>query len=217
MAKKRKKTETYGTRPGVGVDSEGGQVIDPTKNVEALVKALEEALEKLRQADARRLDDLRTADLKRADDLRSAEQRHLDAIAVLKQSYDRQIFDIQTVQVKTTSDLISAQLSKETGSLANQINAATLQTQGLISTLSARIDKLEQSRYEISGKSSVADPQLAAALAQMATSIQALTTSGTKTETRRENTTGMFALAVGSSAIISAIITFAGFAIIHAK
>src|ERR1700722_19359345 len=138
-------------RPGIGVDAHGAAVIDPTKNVEDLVKALEVALEKLRIADSRRLDDLRTADNRRHDDLREMDSKRLAELAAQKDRYDRQIFDIQTVQVKTTSDLISAQLSKETGSLSNQINAATVQTQGLIQTLSGRIDKLEQARYETAG------------------------------------------------------------------
>jgi hypothetical protein len=159
-----------GTR-GIGIDAWGGSVIDPTKNVEDLVRALEETTEKLRQADARRLDDLRTADNKRIDDLREAEQKKISELAAQKSQYDRQIFDIQTVQVKTTSDLISAQLSKETGSLAGQINASSGQTQGLITTLSARIDRLEQSRAEIYGREQRPDPALAEGIARMGTGI----------------------------------------------
>jgi hypothetical protein len=151
------------TQPGIGVDAAGGGVIDPTKNVEDLVNALSETLDKLRHADGKRLDDLREAD-----------QKRLGEIAALKREYDKQIFDIQTVQVKTTSDLISAQLSKETASLANQINAATVQNQGLIQTLSARIDKLEQARYETAGRASVQDPATAEALAKMSAAVGTL-------------------------------------------
>lgn len=168
-------SEDHDGRPGIGVDSHGGGVIDPTKNVEALVRALEVTQEKLRTSDARRLDDLRAADNKRQDDLREADGIRLSELAAQKDRYDRQIFDIQTVQVKTTSDLISAQLSKETGSLSNQINAATVQTQGLIQTISSRIDKLEQARYETAGRASVQDPATSDALEKMASAIQALT------------------------------------------
>lgn len=166
-----------GSQPGVAVDSRGGAVIDPTKNVEALVRALEVTQEKLRTSDARRLDDLRSADNKRQDDLREADAKRLSELASQKDRYDRQIFDIQTVQVKTTSDLISAQLSKETGSLSNQINAATVQTQGLIQTLSGRIDKLEQSRYETAGRASVQDPATSETLAKITAAIEGLTAS----------------------------------------
>ena len=165
-----------GGQPGIGVDYRGGDVVDPTKNVEDLVKALEVALEKLRIADARRLDDLRSADIKRADDLRDADSKRLSELSGQKDRYDRQIFDIQTVQVKTTSDLISAQLSKETASLANQINASTVQNQGLINTLSERIRVLEQARSEVFGRSSASDPAQAEAMARMATSISELNT-----------------------------------------
>src|ERR1700722_4904064 len=141
-------------------------IVDPTKNVEDLVRALEITLEKLRFADAKRADDLRTAD-----------KEMLQALYTQKDRYDRQIFDIQTVQVKTTSDLISAQLSKETASLANQINAATVQNQGLISTLSERIGKLEQARWEVTGRASVQDPATADALREMAMSVRELSES----------------------------------------
>jgi hypothetical protein len=43
-------------RPGIGVDAAGGQVIDPTKNVEDLVKAGEARQAELRASDQRYLD-----------------------------------------------------------------------------------------------------------------------------------------------------------------
>src|SRR6202051_5219399 len=166
---------------GSGIDAYGNPVIDPTKNVEALVRALEVTQEKLRIADAKRLEDLRSPDNKRHDDLRDAESKRLAELSSQKERYDRQIFDIQTVQVKTTSDLISAQLSKETASLANQINAATVQNQGLISTLSERIGKLEQARCEGTGKTRVSDPATSDALTKMAIAINSLTEARAET------------------------------------
>ena len=207
--------QTYVNRPGIGIDSLGGQVIDPTKNVEDLVKALEVTNEKLRIADARRLEDVRVADGKRIDDLREADRIRLNELATQKREYDKQIFDIQTVQVKTTSDLISAQLSKETASLANQINAATVQNQGLISTLSERIGKLEQERWTITGKSSVADPALASALADMAASIQGLTKSETKTDTRRESMASLITITTGAAIVVATLISVAAFILTH--
>jgi len=207
--------QTYANRPGIGIDSLGGQVIDPTKNVEDLVKALEVTNEKLRIADARRLEDVRVADGKRIDDLREADRIRLNELATQKREYDKQIFDIQTVQVKTTSDLISAQLSKETASLANQINAATVQNQGLISTLSERIGKLEQERWTITGKSSVADPALASALADMAASIQGLTKSETKTDTRRESMASLITITTGVAIVVATLISVVAFILTH--
>jgi len=207
--------QTYANKSGIGVDSLGGQVIDPTKNVEDLVKALEVTNEKLRIADARRLEDVRVADGKRIDDLREADRIRLNELATQKREYDKQIFDIQTVQVKTTSDLISAQLSKETASLANQINAATVQNQGLISTLSERIGKLEQERWTITGKSSVADPALASALADMAASIQGLTKSETKTDTRRESMASLITITTGAAIVVATLISVAAFILTH--
>jgi hypothetical protein len=203
------KEQTQDGQPGIGVDARGGGVIDPTKNVEALVRALEVTQEKLRTSDARRLDDLRSADNKRQDDLREADAKRLAELSSQKDRYDRQIFDIQTVQVKTTSDLISAQLSKETASLANQINAATVQNQGLISTLSERIGKLEQARWEVFGRTSVSDPATADALTQMASAIKSLSISKDNTEGRgigRGEAIGFVFASIMASGVIITII-----------
>jgi hypothetical protein len=205
--------KTRRSESGIGVDAYGQQVIDPTKNVEDLVKALEIAIEKLRVADAKRLDDLRLADNRRLDDLRDAEAKRLAELAAQKDRYDRQIFDIQTVQVKTTSDLISAQLSKETASLANQINAATVQNQGLILTLSERIGKLEQARWEVSGRSSVSDPAISDALRELSLGVHSLKTGEGKSGGKAEGIGAVGSLILGAVLVISALFSVAGFVI----
>ena len=164
-----------GTGTGIGIDRYGGGVVDPTANVIALVEAETRHAKEIRELENQRQDELREAESRRQDELRIAEQAHQEAMASLKQGSDKQMSDVLTVQVKTTSDLISKQLEKETASLANQFQAAAAQLSALITTLSERIGRLEQSRWEVTGKTSVSDPATADSLRMMSNSISALT------------------------------------------
>lgn len=112
-----------GPRSGEGADQFGGAVVDPTKNVEDLVKALEVTLDKLRQADARY-----------QDAMRDAETRRVDQLAALRVQYDIIIEGMRSTALNTTSQLLATAL-KETKS-----------------DLSERTSKLEQFRWESGGK-----------------------------------------------------------------
>ena len=70
-------------RPGIGVDAQGGQVVDPTKNVGDLVNALKEMLKELRTSDKELFD----AKLKAVQDL--GEQRSKYDRELLKVDADR--------------------------------------------------------------------------------------------------------------------------------
>ncbi len=167
-------------RPGFGVDAQGRQVVDPTENVKALVEQEKQHGLELRHLQDAHLEAIRSADTKRSDDLRSSDKEWADKFASMKERYDDKIFNIQTVQVKTTSDLISAQLSKETGSLSNQITAASAQTQMTMNIISGRVDKLEQQRWEVAGRQSVSDPATAEALRSMAAAVEGLSSAKDK-------------------------------------
>lgn len=165
---------------GIGVDTYGGPAIDPTENVLSLVDVEKSHARELREIETRRQDELREADMRRLDELRVSENLHRKELADQKQLYDKQISDILTVQVKTTSELISTQLDKVTTSLSNQIMAAATQQSGLMSTLSDRIGRLEQSQSTLAGKSSVSDPATADALSRMAAGIASLSVTTTE-------------------------------------
>jgi hypothetical protein len=63
----------------------------------------------------------------------------------LRMHYEVRMSDVLTVQVKTTSDLISTQLDKTTSSLGARIDTA-------FGSITDRIARLEQFRYETGGK-----------------------------------------------------------------
>jgi hypothetical protein len=169
-------------RPGFGVDPAGRQVVDPTENVKALVEQEKQHGIELRKLTDSHQQAIRFADTKRHDDLRENDKEWADKFASMKERYDDKIFNIQTVQVKTTSDLISAQLSKETGSLSNQITASAAQTQMTMNIISGRVDKLEQQRWEVAGRQSVSDPATSEALRSMAEAVERLTSAGARSD-----------------------------------
>jgi|ERR1700733_5355315 len=141
--------------PGKGVDAQGYPVIDPTENVLALV-----------DAEAKYQNGMREMESKYQDAMRAAESRRLDDLAELRVKYEARISEVLTVQVKTTSELISTQLDKVTTALGLQITSS-------VNSLLERIGQLERFRWEVGGKTSVQDPAMASALAQLT---QAMTT-----------------------------------------
>ncbi len=147
-------------QPGIGVDAAGGAVIDPTENVLALVDA---------QARFQGEKDALTAKLsanesawviKYFEALMAAERTRVNDLASQKSSYDKQIAETQTTQLKTTSDLVSTQLDKVTDSLSGSLNKTADNIIGILAGLTDRLSKVEQFRYETGGKSSVSDPAL---------------------------------------------------------
>jgi hypothetical protein len=200
---------------GVAVDSRG----DPTKNVEDLVKARDAAMAELRAADQRFLDaqlasmdklqnfsreadkclqnSARQAGEKLESSLRGAETTRVNELASTRKEYENTIRDMLAKSVETTSTLVSTQLV--------QIQA----------TFDKRVSQLEAFQFTQAGRSSVADPALSKALAEMASSIQGLTRSETKTDTRREGTNQIGTIAVGASFIISMLVGVAALVLTH--
>jgi hypothetical protein len=161
-------------RPGIGVDSHGGAVIDPTKNVEDLVRALEAKTAQLRDAD-NRFNDAQLAATEKFQDFargaesklqtaqRDSETRRIDQLAEAAQKSATVIANMLAESVRTTSDLVSSQLV--------QIQA----------TFNERVSKLEAFQFTQAGRSSVSDPATSDALRQMAASISSLSSITTET------------------------------------
>ena len=111
-------------RPGIGVDSKGGSVIDPTKNVLDNFAALKEMLA-----------ELRTADNKYQDDMRGAETRRLNELSAQKLTFDLELAKILRANQDAAATLLATQLKE------------------VKNDLSDRTSKLEQFRWETGGKS----------------------------------------------------------------
>jgi len=215
------KPPASGGKSGIPVDASGRPTVDPTKNVLDLVAAAISRQDDLRDLEIKRLDALREIQVIRIDSLREAESklqhtindfqirltmaetRRIDDLAVLRQTYDVRAADNLSVQVKTTSDLISTQLDKQTGALSQQIrdgnDAFTGQIRSITESLGARIADLEKFRWEVGGRTSVTDPaalQTAAALAKL---------TGTKEEGRSSVWAAIISIIVATASVAGVI------------
>jgi hypothetical protein len=151
---------------GVGVDSTGGPVIDPTQNVLDLVQAANLRQDDLRQLNDRRIDAeirvLATAvegietrmilRAKHAKEIRDSETRRLDAIRqvdvlAVGRTAEQQLAAVQTLAATTTSaaETIRASVTSTATALATQLA-------NTVSGLTERISALEKSSYEGAGK-----------------------------------------------------------------
>jgi len=141
---------------GKGVDWRGAPVIDPTENVLALVDAESKFQNGMREAQA-----------KYQDGMRESNKERLTQLSAQREMYESRISDILTVQVKTTSELISTQLDKVTTALGQQITSS-------VNSLLERIGQLERFRWEVGGRTSVQDPAAASDRAAFINAISAL-------------------------------------------
>jgi hypothetical protein len=155
-------------QPGIGVDAQGGAVIDPTANVIAL-----------NQASDRRQDDLRTSFEKYVE----AEIRHVEDMAKLSRSYEeklgvaesKRIDAIRAVDVAAVATA-AERSGQQAQVLATQVSASAETLRALVATqqaanaaavsqmatqLTDRIALLERAQYESKGKEAVSDPMLA--------------------------------------------------------
>jgi hypothetical protein len=188
------------TASGLPVDIFGAPAIDPTKNVESLVRAAEYLQTIVRAADQRFLDaqlhsterfqnfareaeanlqrfarqlDVRYTDSMRAADsaLAAAETRRIDQLAQTRQEFQNTIRDMLAASATSTSTLVATQL---------------VQIQTVFDT---RVSKLEAYQFTQAGKSSVQDPQLEGAMTRMASSIASLTRETSESMAKNANAT----------------------------
>jgi hypothetical protein len=155
--------------PGMGVDSQGGAVVDPTKNVLDLFRAGAAAARDLREADEK---------------LASERNKHVEFVAKLRAEHSKEMrisdnerlaslrredqataaSDKKTVldavqALAGTTESVRLQLEKRVSDTATTLSEAT--AEGNKST-ETRIAALEKASYTGAGEKSIADPRLEA-------------------------------------------------------
>lgn len=175
-------------KPGLGVDSHGNPVVDPTQNVLDLVQAAIARQDDLRVYSERRQDDLRDA----AEHLSRVKHEHTKEIAALRADHARDLNDAETKRIDAiravdvaavaiaterataAANVLAAQVTQSAETLralvATTATASASQSDAANKQLSDRITLLERTSYEGSGKSAVADPMMA----RMLESLEAL-------------------------------------------
>ncbi len=183
---------------GLGVDSSGGQVVDPTKNVLDLVEAKSKSAEELRETDRKynELDrkwnfqywsDLRTADLQAHREMRLLEKEivnlHMMRIKDAGEKEAERLNDIRagaTQQAaRLASDLVSSQ---ELARKLVETTATTLSgtAAGASASVNDRLTKIEQTQYTTAGKTGATDPVLAQYMAQTSAALESLANNQTR-------------------------------------
>jgi hypothetical protein len=137
---------------GLGVDAQGGPVVDPTQNVLDLVAAA----------------------IQRQDDLRAAESRHVREIAVLRAEYQAEIRQLETQRVnairavdaqavqqaagvaETRASALATQVAASAEAMRNQVAAAAQAAQlaltQALGPINEAIADLRRAQYEAQGQ-----------------------------------------------------------------
>lgn len=156
-------------RAGIGVDSQGGSVIDPTENVKALNSASERRLDDLRKAQAdldslrfSHLQDLMSLRAEYEEKLRAAEAKRIDAIRAVDTTNataaSERAVSTATTLAKTFQDqaqVLSAATAKSADDLrtlvATTAQEASRNLQQQFAAITTRLSALEQGSVNTSG------------------------------------------------------------------
>lgn len=166
------------TQPGIGVDSKGGAVIDPTSNVLSLVSAAVERIDDLRKAESLRVDDLRKAETRRVDGqsmlraeyeekLREAEAKRIDAIRAVDVNAVAVASERAAAQASVLATQVSASAETLRSLVATSAQATATQLQQIITPITDRLALLEKAQYTGAGKEGVTDPLMSKLLIEM--------------------------------------------------
>ena len=199
-------------QPGLGIDSFGGQVIDPTANVLALVEAAVARQDDLRKADAM----LQNARIQGLADLVKQQATHQKKSNKQESQRLNAIRQVDVLAVNTSAaqslQAIQALAATTTTNAENLRNALTAtastiatQTAATVSAITDRLAALEKSSYEGKGKEAVSDPQLL----ELVASVKALSSArseGTGSKDLSRYVTNLLGLIVGLAIAVVALL-----------
>jgi len=139
------------TEPGIGVDSRGGPVIDPTKNVLDLVTAAVKRLDDLRALDH---DHIRQLAQMRADhdrELREAEAKRIDAIRAVDVAAVQRSAEVSADQAAALAAQVAASAEAMRAQVAAAATAAQIALTEALRPMQVDIADLRKAQYEAAG------------------------------------------------------------------
>lgn len=145
--------------PGIGVDAQGGAVIDPTANVLALVAA-----------ESKRQDDLRHAEGRRVDQYLG----HVKEMVILRAEFSKEMRELEARRVDANRQVDVLAAKSEAAGVLTAVQTLAVTTEGLRTAVNERIAALEKSSYTGAGKGAGEDATKAAARATIAAIVAAL-------------------------------------------
>lgn len=149
------------------MDENGDPVVDPTKNVIALVHAAVKRLDDLRVAESRRIDEILENRAEYDDRISQAEASRINAIRAV----DVNAVAVASQRASDQASVLATQVSQSAealrGLVATTATAVAQSQSQLATTLSSRITTLEQAQYEGKGKQAYSDPMMAELIVEM--------------------------------------------------
>ncbi len=153
-------------------------IIDPTKNVIALVEANKAAAEKSLAEAVLRVDDLAKAEARRVNELSTlrdtyhdrlsiAESRRIDALRAGDITAVATASERATAQAVLLANQVAASAETLRALVASTATAVATQMASLQTALADRIAALEKAQYEFKGRSDLSNPQMADVLLEM--------------------------------------------------
>jgi hypothetical protein len=188
---------------GLGVDAQGGPVIDPTANVLSLVEAAVKRLDDLREAETVRHNDLRVMQDAHAalilrittefqQHLREAESKRIDAIRVV----DVNAVSVATARAADQASVLAVQVQTSADALRSLVASANAE-------FSKRLAELERTKYEVAGRSTVTDP----AMADLVSEMRKMREAGASSAGKSEGVGAAWVVLLGAVSLLSMLIT----------
>lgn len=205
----RKKYASPDIQDGVGVDSKGGPLIDPTANVIALNEAAVRRQDDLRIASERftsaSLSAMREMAEMRAmyqEKLSEAEAKRIDAIRAV----DVNAVGVASERQSQAANVLAAQVAQSADALRTLVNttatAQAEQQRQSTQQITDRLTAVERSQYEGRGKQLVADPMMAELVAEM----KSLRESRSVVTGKSQGSTAMWGYVAGAIGILFGLI-----------
>lgn len=199
---------------GLGVDSSGQPVIDPTANVISLTEAANKRQDDLRQAHQHYVES-QIAHVKELGELRAAhavEIRHLETARLDSiRSVDVAGGEREAKRALDAVQALAAISATNTETLRNAVTSSATaiakQTAETFAEVSARLAALERSSYEGKGKEAVTDP----ALAQLVVEVKALAQASSSGSGKSAGINAVWIILLGAVSMVSALIAVGSF------
>jgi len=138
--------------PGPGVDARGLNVVDPTQNVAALVKAGLERQDDLRKQETAHMHELLNLRADYEEKLRIAESKRIDAIRSVDVAAVAQAAQVSATQATTLATQVSASAETLRTTVAASALSAANALSAALGPIQTSIDGLRQAQYQAQGK-----------------------------------------------------------------
>lgn len=148
-------------RPGLGVDSAGLPVIDPTENVLNLVEAAVKRLDDLREAERRHTRETMEIRAQHTRDMRLAETARIDAIRAVDVGAVNRAAEVAAQVAQTLAAQVSAVAEANRAQVSAAATAQSIALANALEPMQKSIDDLRRAQYEAQGvKSNVTESRL---------------------------------------------------------